>query len=88
MTNTNTIGNATIEHLNGVVTVHNPADTAFNTMITWSVTYFGTQATPEVALCEGAGQRKSAADVDAVQFLMSSGNITSGRFSIHKVTHA
>ena len=88
MTNTNSMGNAAVEHLNGIVTIHNPADTALNTMITWYVTYLGTQATPEVGFCEGAGQRKSAADVDAIQFLMSSGNITSGRFSIHKVTHA
>lgn len=49
------------------------------------IRYEGTQVntTSNLRTASGAGRRKATADVDAIRFLMSSGNITSGKFTLY-----
>jgi hypothetical protein len=79
-------GNDATSSINGLVTIHNPSDTALYTMCTWGTGWMA--SAQEQDLGSGAGHLMSAADVDAVQFLFLSGNITSGRFTLYKITHA
>ena len=74
------VGSATDEFVSGEVNIYNPAATAQTAMIfdtlmvnTGSYTY----------VIDGVGRRLSAADVDAIQFLFSSGNIASGTFKLY-----
>jgi len=69
----------------GVFHIHKPSDSALYSLMQWEmVTTDGTYANVH----KGSGMHKVAADVDAVKFAFSSGNITSGRFSLHKLAHA
>jgi hypothetical protein len=66
----------------GRVTLHNPRG-ATKTKVTWDLVMI-----PEGGTIErdnGAGLRDSAADVDAIRFLCSSGNIASGSFRLYGV---
>lgn len=75
-------GNVSTERLSGLVWVHRP-DQASRCRITWLVCYASAATLFNVAV--GGGTRKAAADVDAVQFLFSSGNITSGLFKLYGI---
>ena len=67
----------------GHVTIHNPQSTSF-TRSTSYVSRVGGGS--ETAIQVGAGERSAAQDTDAIQFLMSSGNITSGTFTLYGIT--
>ena len=68
-------GNATGELITGVVDLYDPTSTDF-TQLTWNVGFTNANGSPGV--CVGTGTRLSAAAVNAVRFIMESGNITSG----------
>jgi len=74
-----TIGNASNENSSGCVILHNPTAALYGTA-TWLIS---TAFTTGALLCfSGSGRRLSAADVTAIRFLMSSGNIASGTFDL------
>lgn len=66
-------GNGTGEYLNGDVYLYNPTSAAYR-MLSGNTCWFN--STPGNA--NFTGVRKTAADIDAVQFFFASGNITSG----------
>lgn len=76
------LGNAAGEKTNVDLTLFDPSAAA-NTYIGYSLK--GMEANPRVANVVGTGIRSSAADVNAVQFYMSSGNIVSGTFKLYGV---
>ena len=66
-----------------VVTISSPANAA-----TYGNIHFkgwGQNTSLNAFVSHGAGSRAAAADVDAIRFLMSSGNITSGKFKLYGV---
>lgn len=77
------MGSATNESGSGWVKIHNPRGTQFT-----HVTFLsgGTDDAGLERYCMGGGNRQSAADVDAIQFLMSAGNIASGTFTLYGVS--
>jgi len=76
-----TIGSATTEGLNGQIWLSNPLNTAQYKRIHGHLVHGN--ASGQTVLCRFAGTRLAAADVDAVQYYMSSGNITSGEIEIY-----
>jgi len=78
----NNVGNAAGESVNSVIKLYNPAATT-HTWIEFDTVY--TDPDPRAAIADGGGYRDSAADVDAIRFLFSSGNITSGEFKLYGV---
>ena len=66
------------------ITCFNPSGTEY-TKFKWEGTYFDSAATPLGNHIMGAGVRLSAADVDAVQFLYSTGNIEVGTLKVYGV---
>ena len=78
----NTINTANESGVNATVYMHNPSAATF-TRFYWvgnaAITGSGSQA------ISGAGTRVAAEDVDAVRFVMSSGNITSGTFKLYGI---
>ena len=72
-------GNAANETLSGQVIIFNPSAAQFGT-ITFHTIHDNT--TGVLFSVFGAGQRVSAADVDAIRFMFSSGNVTSGQFDL------
>jgi hypothetical protein len=75
------VGNAAGEDgVSGGLWIYGP-HLAKRTAITFSGLVFGTSTTPFRDECSGV--RLSAADVDAIQFLMSAGNITSGTITMY-----
>lgn len=77
---TNNVGNAANETVSGFVLLCNPSAARYGT-----VAYLLTGVTNAglVYTIHGGGQRASAADVDAIRFLMSSGNIAGGQFDLY-----
>ena len=78
--NSSALGSDTNEDLVGVVEIMNPSNTKF-TRVT-SLINFETSAN-HIERCHTIGERSSAADVDAIQFLFSSGNVESGTFKLY-----
>lgn len=76
------IGNATNESFSGRVTIYNPSVAGYG-HVTWEAVYYNT--VPRVTRVMGAGMRIAAADIDAIQFLASSGNLVSGTFKLYGV---
>lgn len=72
----NSMGNASGESGSGIVVLNNPLGTATFRSGSFDMQY--TTSTPNFAIAKGGFVRATNADVDAVQFLMSSGNIASG----------
>ena len=76
-----TVGSAAGEGLACGVQLHDPADNTIWQNVTWQ----GLRTTPAGApidLC-GGGAYKTAAVVDGIQFLFSSGNVESGTFILY-----
>lgn len=69
------VGNATDEVLSGRIFLINP-EAAAQFRMTWQCGF--TDASPLERVVTGSGRRLASANVDAIQFLFSSGNITSG----------
>ena len=79
-------GNDATSAWSAKVFIHNPADTTYHTIITYDYTGQATDQSSQRVI--GSGQRKAAEAVTAIQFLMESGNIDSGKFSLFKIKHA
>jgi hypothetical protein len=69
------VGSGANETANGQVWLHNPLETGY-TYISSNFIH-GSQTANSPLACQGYGVRKSNADVDGVQFLSQSGNVTS-----------
>ncbi len=78
-------GNAANEHLSLWLVLHRPSAAQYGT-IHWNG--FATDATGVLIGRIGAGQRIAAADVDAIRFLFSTGNIASGEFRLYGIPNA
>jgi len=81
--NSPTIGNAATESISGVVRMYQPSEATY-TQMNWGVGGHST-AVDANFWQNGQGRRQSSADVDAVRFLMSAGNITSGIVKLYGV---
>jgi hypothetical protein len=77
-------GNASSESVNGTMELHSPSNTAMFTQVSGRGSFSHTNGT--VKAWYQAGARKSAADVDAVQFKMAAGNITSGTIRMYGIS--
>lgn len=73
-------GNAANESLSGHVMIYSPDSAAFG-HASWEMLYTDLNAT--IGRSHGTGSRIAAADVDAIRFLFSSGNIASGTFRLY-----
>jgi hypothetical protein len=82
MTGTGQVGGAANEGLSGKIWTSKLSEAKFASFH-WHLSKVFTDGT--MINVTGAGQRESAADVDAIRFLMSSGNITSGEFRLYGI---
>ena len=74
------LGNDTNEKADGFMFLMNPSAASYTTLHSQCM-YLG--VTTNFIKAQVSGIRNSAADVDAIQFLMSSGNIASGTFKLY-----
>lgn len=72
-------GNATGEGVTGVLTVFNPGATTHTHVTMDGVTF--TNASVAINNIQGGGKRSAAEDVDAVRFIFSAGNLSSGNIT-------
>ena len=77
------LGTGTGEAYNGILHIYNPLGTNL-TFIKYTASFRASNAL-EYHI-DGSGVRLASADVDAFQFLMSSGNINSGTFKLYGLT--
>jgi hypothetical protein len=84
--NDNSIGmsNVSGETTAGTVTIHSPS-VAQRCKILWRTVHIPADIATFVATITGIGIRDAAADVDAIRFLPSSGNIASGTFRLYGI---
>lgn len=73
-------GTGTGESGVGEVLIYNPSATTY-TFCTWVLAYFDKNASQHSV--NGSSVRKSAADVDAIQFTFTAGNISTGTFKLY-----
>jgi len=76
------LGNAANELMDLEITLFNPSGTEY-TKVKWEGLYLDSAATPLGNHLWGAGARRSAAAVDAVRFLYSTGNISTGTLKVY-----
>lgn len=74
------VGSSTGEAANGEVILFYPAGTSY-TYVRAEASYMDNLGRPDLSAT--AGLRASSADVDAIQFLFSTGNIASGTFKLY-----
>lgn len=79
---TTSAGNGTGEAFNSTVKIYHPAG-SLNTIIEYSSPFLNTGTV--LTYAAGSGQRATSAAVNALQILMSTGNITSGEFRLYGV---
>jgi hypothetical protein len=77
-----TLGTSTGENCSGVVRLYNPLGTAKYRIGDFSFSNVASNS-GELLVNNGGFTRRSAADIDAVRFYMSSGNIASGIFRLY-----
>jgi hypothetical protein len=78
------VGNATAEHLNGWIRLHDPSSSGRKTTINAEMNTLGTSA--EVTWSNCGGMHDTAQDTDAVRFKFSSGNLASGTIRMYGVS--
>jgi len=71
----NQIGNGTTEGWFGTVKLLNQTSTAFWSRAMFQAYYISNAATPAGMSIQGGGAQEAAQDTDAIQFIMSSGNL-------------
>jgi hypothetical protein len=81
-----TTGNDATSALSGRVFIHAPSNTTYHTLISFSIYQLNDATNPQQII--GTGRRIAAEAVTAIQFLPSSGNFDTGRFSLHKLKHS
>jgi hypothetical protein len=77
------IGNSATEGANVTVDLFNHTSTALWSRATWNGYCISDDATPAGRFVSGGGAREAAQNTDAVRFLFSSGNITSGTYRVY-----
>jgi hypothetical protein len=80
---TDAIGNATGENASGRVFIPNPEQTDFHN-VTFASTFM--RAAGTLMTMSGGGCWTQGTAITAIRFMMESGNITSGRFSLYGLT--
>ena len=81
------LSNVSTEAFSGTVTIYKPSGSTNFTQVNFSNAYTPSAASQFISTV-GGGCRTAAADVDAIRFLMSSGNIASGTFKLYGVKNA
>jgi hypothetical protein len=79
---TGSVGNNTNEFISGYVDIFNPSAASYCSI---SFDFSGRLSDAAYYKFNGSGIRLAAANVDAIRFIMSSGNITSGTFILYGV---
>ncbi len=82
--NTCGLSNVATETASGTVKLHSPTAVGKFKAI-WSSVHYPATAAEDFCRVEGSGIRNTSADVDAIRFLCSTGNITSGTFRLYGV---
>jgi hypothetical protein len=77
------IGNTSGRSWNGEVTIYNPTGSSVNKVVKVDSIY--TTSAGTVRRLVGGGARVVTADIDAIRFLMSSGNIASDTFALYGI---
>ena len=80
-----TVGSSANEQVSGWVRIARPSSASFAQVQFEASNY---TSVPDFRHVSGGGARVAAADVDAIQFLMSSGNIASGEFRLYGIRNA
>jgi hypothetical protein len=80
---TGQVGNASDEGVSGMLYLIKPSGTTRNKMITGRMHAHNTSGTP--VLTKVDGYRAATTDIDAVRFIMSAGNITSGSIKMYGI---
>jgi hypothetical protein len=81
LSNSGSLGFGAGESLNASFTLYDPSNSALNTIVGIQLDCYDTSG--DGLSLVGTGTRSAASLVDAVQFSMSSGNITSGTFKLY-----
>ena len=79
------LSNVAGETAEGTVKIYSPAVATAPRKITWELINYPANAGSAFNFVHGVGIRDTNADVDAIRFLLSSGNITSGDFRLFGV---
>jgi hypothetical protein len=75
------IGNGAAEGISGVIRIQNQTNTSQKPKIAFDLEYYAAGDFP--ANSKGMGFRDAAQDTDAIRFLFSSGNISSGAYVVY-----
>ena len=76
-------------NFNFTLYIYDPSDSNLCTTMTWIVgKAHGSTSFSSIHVMHGAASVAAAGASDAFQFLMSSGNISTGRFTLYKIKHA
>lgn len=75
--------NAADTPMNGHVNLYDPSNSATFTYVDYKMTHHDSASNKNLYFTTGNGQRESAADVDAVRFLLSTGTFTSGTIRMY-----
>lgn len=78
------LGNGTNETADIDITLYNPSATKY-TKATWTASYANSSSATRYAI-NGGGYRQDTVAVDAIRFLMDTGNITTGEFVLYGLT--
>ena len=70
------------------VTIHAPSDTTYETLIYYELSMLNAAANPVPQWLNGVGHFVGASAITGIQFLMSSGDFDTGRFSLFKIKHS
>jgi hypothetical protein len=77
------LGNASTKSFSGEIKLYKPTSAAFHTLFQFDGVYVS--AANSTIRVYGIGRRLTAADVDAIRFVMSAGNIAEGDFALYGI---
>lgn len=78
------LNNASGRISSGTIRIYNPLSTTDRTHMSWDMTAIIASGS-DLSNTRGGGSRSATADVDALEFTMSSGNIASGTFKLYGI---
>ena len=81
--NIDNLSNTAIEVHSGIVYFHDPSFTAARTKFTWHFNFGNGTSSAVIANTTGTGMFNSSVAIVGIQFIMSSGNITTGDFTLY-----
>jgi hypothetical protein len=82
------MGNDATNAFSMKVTIHDPSDTTYETLIYYELATINNAANPVPQWLNGVGHRTGASACTGIQFLMSAGSFDTGRFSLFKIKHS